>query len=202
MSGIQSKNSELYCDNNGLEMCNINIPPEVILRILLFVDERSLLSSQQVCKRWNGFLVDYVWRKKAEIKTGYMFAPNTNLDWKDYFLMTSKNIFGRNLIKNHSGELGVQTHWQISRNGGNGWNSECPPIGVPPLPDMPVFENKQYCFVTSWMDCTKIYIIDLINEGFSEHILDDIRPTIKVSNTVYCARYLILCNTICFSKDK
>lgn len=165
-------------DNNGLILCNkYFIPKELILKIMCYyADEKVLLDCQQVCKCWNILMVDYVWRKKAEIKSGIKFSTSDyNLNWKDYYLIYSKDLFTKNLLKNSSGEKGLQEHWQIIQDGGDGWLIENPPIGVPPL------QHTQHCFVTSYSSCSKTQTIDLIKAGFSENILDNMQPSVEIS---------------------
>lgn len=186
MSRARSLNSQSsVCSDqfgdNGLMLNDIYVPIEVIQRIFCFADEKSLLNCQLVCKRWNEIIMDYVWRKKAEINTGCKFPIDSVLEWKDFYVISAKNIFDRNLIKNHSGENGLQHYWNIFEDGGDGWIVECPPTGVPPLPQAPEFENKQHCFVTSYFDCYKEFVIDLEKEGFSANILDNLQPNIEVS---------------------
>lgn len=166
--------------DNGLMLSDVYLPIELIQRILCYADERTLLNCRRVCKRWNEILEDYVWRRKAEWRIGFKLSSNNVLGWKDFYLISAKNIFNRNLLKNHSGEEGLQRHWQVIEDGGDGWTVECPPVGVPPLPQAPEFENKQHCFVTSYFDCYKEYVIDLVKEGFSENILDNVQPPIEV----------------------
>lgn len=264
----------------------ICLPPELIQRILCFANEKTVLDCRFVCKDWNEIIIDYVLRRKAEIKMGCKFTSNSALGWKDFYLICTKNLFNRNLLKNHSGAEGFK-YWKMidydedddeddddedgdedegddgefdgdyvdwdsdteneqendnenqnenrieARNENeivddiefneneheqndnesdnehenrmevveiiesgdespsdiddddemhhNGWIVECPPIGVPPLPEKPEFENKEHCFVTTHYDCFKEYTIDLLKEGFSENILDNIQPPIEVS---------------------
>lgn len=248
--------------DNGLMLNDVYLPIELIQRIMCHADEKTLLCCQLVCKRWNEIILDYVWRKKAEIKTGYKFPSDTVLEWKDFYLICKKNLFGRNLLKNHSGENGFK-HWRSkaddnffshhldvvifhnenendgddnstnsdgdSNNDGeihgdidenidgnieidhgandgpdnenlndnndsenenenfndnddhyNGWIVECPPVGVPSLPLEPEFEEKEHCFVTTYYDCYKEQVINLVKEGFSAKILDEMQPAIEV----------------------
>lgn len=98
--------------DNGLILNEIFIPIELIQPIFCHVDEKTLLNCQLVCKRWNEIITNYVWRKKAEIKTGHRFSSNTVLEWKDFYLICVKNLFGRNLLKNPSGADGLK-YWKF-----------------------------------------------------------------------------------------
>lgn len=165
--------------NNGLILQNVEIPQELIENILFYVDVKTLLNCRRVCKCWNEIITDYIWRKKAEVKIGRTFTSDSIFEWKDFYLLCS-DLFGRNLMDNHSGKVKFK-RWQITHNHGDKWSIECPPIGSPALPKEPEFGNTQHCFVTSYGNCYKFYIIDLIKEGFTENILDHLQPPIEVS---------------------
>lgn len=182
MGKIVSKNEQVNTDelvNNGLVLNGTEMPPELIENILFYVDVKSLLKCRRVCKYWNEVITHQVWRKKAENRTGFKFTTDTALGWKEYYLICSE-LFGRNFVKNHSGKEKFK-YWHITDREGDGWAIECPPIGAPLLSPEPEFENKQHCFVTSYGDCLKIYTVDLIREGFTTNILDQLQPSIEVS---------------------
>lgn len=182
MSEAHSSFTEESIDlsDNGLILNEKLIPVELIQRILCYVDGSTLLKCQFVCKRWNEIIMDYVWRRKAEIKTGYKIPTKTGLKSKDFYSICTNDLFGRNLVKNHSGEKRFE-HWRINMNRGDRWHIECPPSGAPPLPKEFEFEDEQCCFATSYMECCKQYTIDLIEEGFTANILDHFQPPIVVS---------------------
>lgn len=166
--------------NNGSFIENCSIPEELLLKILCYVDHKTLVGCHLVCKHWNFLIKDYVWQKKAELTLGKSLILNPKTAWTVYYFICDEKPFYKNLIKNHSGEYGPNKHWVILENGGNGWSAERPPKGVKPLPNDPVFENKYYCFVASFSKCWKEQVINLVQEGFSEYILDHLQPTIKV----------------------
>lgn len=167
-------------DNNGLIIGNLYIPVELILKIMCAADEKTVLNCHQVCKRWRAFAINDVWHKKAEMKTGHKFRCDGTFNWQDYYLISTKNLFDRNLVRNHSGEEQLN-HWNIIENGGEGWAVECPPVRSIKLSSaVPEFENKQHCFVTSYSGCYKEYVVNLIKEGFSANILDQLQPPIEV----------------------
>lgn len=326
LNSIEESND--FDENNGLILNDISVPIELIQRIMSHTEEKTLLNCQLVCKRWNETITEYVWRKKAEIKTGHRFSTDNILHWKDFYLICAKNLFKRNLLKNHSGEEDFQ-HWTLleddfvvqnnrhysdsydyddssdvdsspnedsdasmnsevniqidDENGSdtnseidndnesidsgnvnnddeqheknnssddsdesngnvnhgdsehdtdnntdnesmldvievdsenesnsntgshdddtdqsdyitdhtgsdydydfdmNGWIVECPPIGVPHLPAQPEFEDKEHCFATTYYNCYKEQEIDLLKEGFSVNILDELRPPFEVN---------------------
>lgn len=192
MSGSRAQNSRsteesVELGDNGLILNEKLIPVELIQRILCYVDEKTLLKCQLVCKCWNEIMLDYVWRRKAELKIGCKIPVDTILKVKDFYLICSKNPFERNLVKNHSGKEKFK-HWQITQNRGNRWVTECPAAGLPALPPEPELENNQHCFVTSFGECCKQYTVNLIEEGFTANILDQLQPSIEVSflNTGIC----------------
>ncbi|XP_001600314.2 F-box only protein 6 [Nasonia vitripennis] len=167
--------------NNGLIIRENYIPEELLCEILCYVDHKTLCNCQLVCKQWLELIQGYVWRKKAERTLGKTLPVDENAPWTMYYFICDKKAFGRNLIKNHSGKTRVNSDWTIVNDGGDGWKVENPPVGVPALPDDPVFEGKQCCFVTSYDRCCKQQTIDLLDEGFTEYLLDNLQPTIKVS---------------------
>ncbi|XP_034172150.2 F-box only protein 6 [Osmia lignaria lignaria] len=173
--------------DNGLIVSGKYLPEELLAEIFCYVDYESLLNCQLVCKRWKILIQSYIWRKKAEISIGQPLFLDKEVSWYAYYLICKKKPFERNLIKNHSGEHGVQKHWKIIANEGDRWIVENPPVGVPLLPNNePVFEGKQYCFVTSYSACTKMQVIDLELEGLTPYILDNLQLPILVGEWYSC----------------
>lgn len=165
---------------NGLIVSGTYLPEELLAEILCYVDYSSLSKCRLVCKRWKDLTETYVWRKKAEISLGRSLLFRTEVPWYFYYLICVKKPFERNLIKNHSGEEGTESHWDTVTQGEN-WKVENPPIGVPLLPNNePVLEGKQYCFVTSFRLCIKRQVIRLEEEGLLPCILDELQPPIVV----------------------
>lgn len=186
MGDIASRNAQEDSDdliNNGLVLQNVEIPPELIEHILFHVDVKSLLKCRRVCKNWNEIITNHVWRRKAEDKTGLRFTSDTMFGWKEFYLICS-GLFGRNLVKNHSGKEKFK-NWQITHSYGDGWAIECPPVGAPLLTEDPEFGNGQFCFVTSYQECRKHYTVDLIKEGFTANILDQLQPQIEVGSSEF-----------------
>ncbi|XP_076301566.1 F-box only protein 44-like [Lasioglossum baleicum] len=174
---------------NGLIFADRYIPGELLTQIFTYVDHKSLLSCQLVCKRWEMLIKSYVWRKVAELTCGgQSLLLRKEVPWHVYYFICEKKPFGRNLIRNHSGEERYK-HWEITREGGDCWVVENPPVGVPPLSsDDPILEGKQYCFTTSYQFCVKRQIIDLEKEGLIPYVLDNLRPPIEISEH-YCCRW-------------
>lgn len=172
---------------NGLIFADRYLPKELLTSLLCYVDYKSLLNCQLVCKQWNILIQDYVWRKVTEQSVHRPLSFGKDVPWPVYYLICHKKPFERNLVKNHSGAQGLRQHWQILSDGGDKWTVENPPAGIPPLPsNEPTLEGKQFCFATSYYKCTKIQIIDLETEGLAPHILDVIQPPITVSEWYGC----------------
>ncbi|OXU28694.1 hypothetical protein TSAR_007130 [Trichomalopsis sarcophagae] len=172
--------------NNGSIIENKSIPNEILSKILCYTDHNALLLCQLVCKHWHYLIRNYVWHKKAEFTLGKSLTFTEKTPWTVYYFICDQMPFYKNLVKNHSGKYGLFKHWCITENGGTGWNVENPPKAVKQLPDDPVFEDESYCFVTSFSKCWKEQTIYLIDEGFSEYVLDYLQPTIKVSEWFCC----------------
>ena len=171
--------------DNGLILGGKYIPEELIAEILSYVDHKSLLNSQLVCKRWWILMESYVWRKKAEMIMGCSLQSIKDVPWSVFYTICSKKPFNKNLVKNHSGEYGVKKHWDILSQGGDHWKVENPPVGVPALPDTePIFQGKPYCFATSYYDCSKQQTIELATEGLSSVLLDKLQPPIVVKTII------------------
>ncbi|XP_054006887.1 F-box only protein 44-like [Hylaeus anthracinus] len=172
---------------NGLILADKYLPQELLTEIFCYVDYKYLLNCQLVCKRWKILIQSYVWRKKAEISLGQSLLLDKDVPWDVYYLICKKKPFKRNLIKNHSGEHGTKKYWRILSEGGDRWVVENPPKGVPPLPvNEPIFEGKQFCFVTSYHHCTKTQMIDLEVEGWVSYVLDKLQPPIVISEWYSC----------------
>lgn len=166
--------------NNGSIIENKIIPDELLSKILCYTEPIALLQCQLVCKHWFNLIQNYVWHKRAELTVRKTLPSTGKTPWTIYYFICEGKPFYKNLIKNHSGEFGLLQNWNITENGGDGWNVECPPKAVRLLPDDPVFEDKNFCFVTSFSKCWKEQVVNLIDEGFTEYCLDYLQPTIKV----------------------
>ncbi|XP_052271582.1 F-box only protein 2-like [Dreissena polymorpha] len=72
-------------------------------------------------------------------------------------------------------------HWKVTKSGGAGWLVEEEPIGCRPLSQFTRTDGPVGCWATSYECCHKYQIIDLLEVGCSEHVLDVVRPSIRVS---------------------
>ncbi|XP_014203456.2 F-box only protein 6-like [Copidosoma floridanum] len=172
---------------NGSIIHSVIIPDELLLSIFYAMDAKSLLHCHMVCRHWRYLIRNRVWYKKAELTVGQSLPLSDKIPWTAYCFICANKPFYKNLVKNHSREEGLFKYWKVTDNGGAGWDIECPPQGVKPLPADPVFENKQFCFVTSFGRCCMEQTIDLIDEGMNEYLLGFLQPTIKVSEW-FCSR--------------
>ncbi|GLH14089.1 hypothetical protein R5R35_007962 [Gryllus longicercus] len=177
------------CGNNGRIIGGENVPEEILSLILSHVDSKSLPNCRLVCQRWKNIIDLDIWRFKLEKK---VYRQLTNLlhnirsPFPIIYRVFKHKSFNRNLIKNPSGEEKL-CHWEILKNGGDGWKIEEPPNGADELPFDENFPTTS-CFSTSYIRCTKVQLIDLWAEGLSPIIMDELRPTIYVSEW-YAARY-------------
>ncbi|XP_023965573.3 F-box only protein 17-like [Chrysemys picta bellii] len=153
------------------------LPDELLALILSWVPGRALVTRcRLVCRRWRD-LIDgpTVWRLQGErwprlgaILVAARLCPSPQ--WSRIGLLEP---FGRNLVRNPCGQDQF-SHWQVE-HGGNGWNVEgnlCPVEGAP----------AQTCFVSSFQWCVKSQMVDLLEEGLWEELLDNYQPEIYISD--------------------
>ena len=95
---------EKHC--NGLVLCDKLLPVEVLTKILFYVDCKTAMNCQLVCKRWQ-MLMNYVWYKKINQIVAKPFPWDDNMPWSVFYLTCTKKSYGRNLLKNHSGAKGM-----------------------------------------------------------------------------------------------
>ncbi|XP_048734147.1 F-box only protein 44-like isoform X1 [Ostrea edulis] len=166
----------------------MDLPDTVLLHILSFVNEKDLLlKSSLVCKTWKRLIDSQtLWRTKCE-RAGYYsqsLLPNPPGDFKKYYF---QNPYNRNLIKNPCAKEHFNS-WEITKDGGDHFVTEDKPCGSHPLEKFTDIKGPYRCWVTSYGWCEKHQIIDLIAEGCSPAVLDEIRPEIQVSEW-YAARF-------------
>ena len=101
---------EKHC--NGLVLCDKFLPVEVLTEILFYVDCKTALNCQLVCKLWQT-LMNYVWFKKinqidCKKIVAEPFLWDDNMPWSVFYLCIKS--YRRNLyMKNHSGAKGKVT---------------------------------------------------------------------------------------------
>lgn len=165
--------------SNGLYICNMYIPEEVLLHILSFIDTKKILRYSLVCKRWYQMIKSY--RLWAIIYHRKYNRKAKRLQWYLYYCLLSTNYFDINLLLNANGQEQFR-YWKIRRNGGFKIAIEDPPIGSDPLPlNVPEFNNQTSCFVTSYSNNYKYQIIQLGKSKLFQYVMDHYKPYIYLS---------------------
>ncbi|XP_060592848.1 F-box only protein 44-like [Ruditapes philippinarum] len=166
------------------------VPDDVLAEVLKRVPARDIVKSCVfVCKQWNNVINTQTFWKELCIKdNGYpekLFHVLVDEDFKKLYF---KRPYYTNLIKNPDARDDFD-HWKIHHSGGDKWKVELP-VGCNPLEEYTGTEQSKgtRCWVTSYSECSKSQTIDLIERGCSEHVLDDLRPDIHVSEW-YAARF-------------
>ena len=84
-----------------------HIPEEVLVHILSYVDPRTLLKLRLCCKLWKQLIDKEVWKLKASrerYSSLHSVNPKQKLPWYLYHFICVKDLFGKNLVKNHCGQ--------------------------------------------------------------------------------------------------
>ena len=157
-----------------------NIPEELLAEIFKSVDNKTLLFCHLVCKQWCKLLKDYVWRKKAEYVTHKKFPVDKKVPWTSYYYLCDNRPFGKNLIYDkivlrHMSRFTTLTQFE---------RGETVPVNITPFPNDDTFHGK--CIITVFGHTySNKYVINLVQEGFTEHILDKMQPIVKVNSKIY-----------------
>lgn len=172
----------------AMDLSKYPLPETVLVHILSFVDGKDLLlKCSRVCQTWKRLIDSQtLWRTKCERAGFYStdLLPSPPDDFKKYFF---QNPYNRNLIKNPCA-LENFSHWKVDQNGGDQFRIEEKPCGSHPLENFTDVKGPYKCWVTSYGWCEKHQVIDLISEGCSPKVLDEMRPEIQVSEW-YAARF-------------
>eukprot|EP00002_Diphylleia_rotans_P026852 TRINITY_DN5372_c0_g1_i1.p1 TRINITY_DN5372_c0_g1~~TRINITY_DN5372_c0_g1_i1.p1 ORF type:complete len:645 (-),score=107.52 TRINITY_DN5372_c0_g1_i1:244-2178(-) len=104
-------------------------------------------------------------------QTGKVIYGARGLCMSTASVLKPDNDFTDNLLINGSAELGSLEGWEVTRNGGDGWT-----VGDG-------FASSEKAFVTSFSTCSRQQTIDLLAQGYPEHVLDS-SPKIYISETV------------------
>ncbi|XP_063965393.1 F-box only protein 6-like [Lytechinus pictus] len=192
---VDTQNINLHIERRSVDCSFEDLPYELIQRILVVVPDCDLPECSCVCKTWQAAIAEQsFWRQKCERGGQFVekyMAPYFPPDWREFYF---KSPFARNLIKNCSGQDSPGEHdlkhWTILSNGGERWKIETGCHGSDRLPDEVLRLNggKDKSFATSYGWCEREQVIDLVKEGFSEEMLDRMKPTIFVSEW-YAARF-------------
>ncbi|KAH3813207.1 hypothetical protein DPMN_141659 [Dreissena polymorpha] len=78
-------------------------------------------------------------------------------------------------------------HWKVTKSGGRWLAGRKIPYRLHTLSQLTHTDGPVGCWATSYGSCHKYQIIDLLEVGCSEHVLDVVRPSIRVSEW-YAAR--------------
>ncbi|XP_078313952.1 F-box only protein 6-like [Crassostrea virginica] len=187
MGNIQMCCNKQTAQDSDMELNGLDLPETVLIHILSFLDGKDLLMKYSVVSKTWKRLIDSqaLWRTKSERDGIYAedllpFPPD---DFKNYYF---KNPYNRNLVKNPFALEEIK-HWKF-RNGGDGFKVEDTPVGSHPLEHFTEVKGPYKCWATSYEWCKMHQVIDLIAEGCSPVVLDEIRPEIQVSEW-YAARF-------------
>lgn len=93
--------------NDELQPLEHNLPEEVLLHILSYVDVETLVTLRLVCHWWKHLIDNEVWRLKIsreKFKSLNSVDPRRKLPWFVYYWICVKDYFGKNLLKNHCGQ--------------------------------------------------------------------------------------------------
>ncbi|XP_077862914.1 F-box only protein 6-like [Saccoglossus kowalevskii] len=151
------------------------IPDELLAHILSFVPDSDLSACVRVCKHWCKVIqLPSFWKIKC-LKCGRDIKELVTIPSREWRMVYFKNPYGRNLVKNSCGEKGATDHWRLILNRGNGIIVENIDIGCKPKPVEMLAEmgDTTKNFATSYGWSRRIQIIDLIAEGCSKYILDE-----------------------------
>ena len=168
---ISQKSDE---NSNGLLINKKYISEELLAKLFKHFDNKTLLSCHLVCKRWNELLKNYAWQKKAEYVTGRKFSFDKKVPWTSYYYLCDNRPFGKNLLYDK-----IEPCEKANVTIVESQNEEDIPVNITQFPNDDTFQGKY--IITNELYCySKEYVIDLLEEGFTEHILDKLQPTVKV----------------------
>ena len=175
-SFISQKSNE---NSNGLpvneELC---FPEEVLAEMFLHFDNKTLLSCHLVCKQWDVLIKDYVWRKKAEYVTRQEWPVDKEIPWTYYYYLCDNRPFGKNLTNYKEAVLNENPYVTIFEF----QKGDDIPVSIIPFPNDDTFQGT--CVITRERTYDNHFAIDLLKEGFTEHILDKLQPIVTVYKVI------------------
>ena len=163
-----------------------DLPDEVLVVILSFCPDQFLIRKAcLVCKKWKDICNGQtLWRLKCD-RSGVTIPDTLPLEYRDYKRLCLRNVFGRNLLKNWDASKGLD-HWSHNtqsyhRQAGIKIENSIPSesCGSDPISELNLGTTKCWAF-TYWLE-TMEQKIDLIKEGMTPEILDNLQPGITVS---------------------
>ena len=169
----------------------ISLPNEVVFHIFSYIPGHDLIRNcYVVSKKWRSVVYDpYLWQLKislAGLRDLRLFELDVKVDWlKFYMTVICRDNFLNNFDQNHRLSL---SPWTIIENRGDQWKIEdgC----IKNEEEQLIRENggSQSNYVTSYENCSRKQIVDLVNMGIDPEILDKLQPIIEVSEW-YAARW-------------
>uniref|UniRef100_A0A914DUD3 Uncharacterized protein n=1 Tax=Acrobeloides nanus TaxID=290746 RepID=A0A914DUD3_9BILA len=187
-----------------LDLSDEKLPEFLHFGILLRLNTKELIKNcTLVSKKWNSILTQpQFWIQKCEYDGHNEALPPVHLRQLpfNYKKICLKKPFGRNLIQAYPNQLknpenacrceqtrrcldkdlGGDPRWIYQQK--HGFSHEIPPIFAHGHFDKDFDINLiDSCLATSYNWASKEIMIDLVNEGFDEYVLDELRPTISIS---------------------
>jgi len=166
---------------------------EIVFQIFRLVPEYDLLHHcQLVCKRWRSVVSDpYLWQSKIALSSGstssrlFEMGTELKLDWAKFYL----KVINQNLLNcfDKKGILSLSP-WHVINSGGDGWCVKHNEIKNDKVQLIAENGGSKSCYVTSYHNCTRRQIVDLVVAGLHPEILDKLQPTIEASEW-YAARW-------------
>ncbi|XP_043849782.1 F-box only protein 44-like [Dromiciops gliroides] len=155
-----------------------DLPENVLLELFSLVPARELLRHcRPVCSLWRD-LIDQVsfWKRKC-LQEGFISEEQDQPvdDWKVFYFLCSLH---RNLIRNPCGKDGLcfwvyivraKIHWTVENIPGHHGKE---------FPDTRVRE----CFLAFYGDCLKFQSVNLKDMGYSNELMDTVRPDIVIKD--------------------
>ncbi|XP_069500327.1 uncharacterized protein [Ambystoma mexicanum] len=154
------------------------LPDELLLHILSFVPAQDLLlQCRAVCRRWQSlvdtstlWLLKFEREQQMEMLQLANHFPSYAIPWS---LVYVKKPFNCNLLRNACGKEGMR-YWH-AKNGGRNWSLEDNRTHVQGA-------EAQTCFVSTYYWCEKWQMVDLLQKGLWQELLDHHQPEICISD--------------------
>lgn len=165
-----------------------SLPNEVVFKIFSYLSGYDLIHHcKLVSKKWRGIIDDpYMWQSMSNIDISRLCELDFKIDWpKFYMKVICRDNLLNNFDQNH--KLSLST-WTIIENRGDGW---CVEDGwIKSEEELLIKENggSRSNYATSYGNCSRRQIIDLVDLGVHPEVLDKLQPTIEVSEW-YSARW-------------
>ncbi|KAL3872997.1 hypothetical protein ACJMK2_036161 [Sinanodonta woodiana] len=158
------------------------LPDELLEGVLSHLPGLSLVTSCcYVCKKWNELIQSQgLWKEKCHRENYVIPSCHSSYSSIDFRKIYFLNPYGRNLLKNPDATNGF-ANWKILQNGGDQFTCEKEAVGINPIFQYAPVEGHVPCWVTSYTECKKTQLVDLIQCGCSADVLDELQPAIEIS---------------------